>query len=71
MIIQSCCFLQASDVAELDCCGRVAEQDSAFLLFTMYQIVDLVILKVFADSLIVYFGFSAQLWRPSLTSTYL
>lgn len=62
MIIQSCCFLQASDVAE---------QDGAFLLFTMYQIVDLVILKVFADSLIVYFGFSAQLWRPLLTSTYL
>lgn len=62
MIIQSCCFLQASDVAELD---------AAFLLFTMYQIVDLVILKVFADSLIVYFVFSAQLWRPSLTSTYL
>lgn len=71
MIIQSCCFLQASDVAELDCCGWVAEQDGAFLLFTMYQIVDLVILKVFADSLIVYSGFSAQLWPTSLTSAYL
>lgn len=49
----------------------VAEQDGTFLLFTMYHIVDLVILKVFADSLIVYFGFSAQLWPTSLTSTYL
>lgn len=45
--------------------------DGTFLLFTMYQIVDLLILKVFADSLIVYFGFPAQLWPTSLTSTYL